>query len=113
DAFEIGSKNTFMKGALRLNLTGFYYKYGNLQLARIVARPAVNDNVNADIYGLEAEAIISPIPAFVINANFSYLHSKVSSDKFLANPRDPSGGNNKAVIIKDITNASNCAVVGA
>lgn len=113
DAFEIGSKNTFMNGALRLNLTGFYYKYGNLQLARIVARTAVNDNVNADIYGLEAEAIISPIPAFVVNANFSYLHSKVSSDKFLGNPRDPSGGNTNAVIIKDITNASNCAVVGA
>ncbi|HEX7849076.1 MAG TPA: TonB-dependent receptor [Sphingomonas sp.] len=113
DAFEIGSKNTFMNGALRLNLTGFYYKYGNLQLARIVARTAVNDNVSADIYGLEAEAVISPIPAFVINANFSYLHSKVSSDKFLGNPRDPSGGNTNAVIIKDITNASNCAVVGA
>ncbi|MFZ1476231.1 MAG: TonB-dependent receptor, partial [Sphingorhabdus sp.] len=29
DAFEIGSKNTF--GALQLNLTGFYYKYSDLQ----------------------------------------------------------------------------------
>jgi outer membrane receptor protein involved in Fe transport len=110
DAFEVGSKNTFGNGTLRLNLTGFYYKYKDLQLARIVARTAVNDNVSADIYGVEAEAVISPIPQFVINANFSYLHSKVSTDKFLGNPRDPSGGNPNAVIIKDITNASNCAV---
>ncbi len=77
DAFEIGSKNTFLHGALRLNLTGFYYKYDSLQLARIVARTAVNDNVNADIYGVEAEAIISPVPAFTVNANFSFLHSRV------------------------------------
>src|SRR3546814_15594622 len=75
-----------------LNLTGFYYKYDNLQLARIVARTAVNDNVSADIYGFEAEAVMSPVPNFIVNANFSYLHSKVSQDKFLANPRDPSGG---------------------
>jgi outer membrane receptor protein involved in Fe transport len=111
DAFEIGSKNTFLDGALRLNLTGFYYKYSNLQLARIVARTAVNDNVNAKIYGFEAEAVISPVPEFVVNANFSYLHTKVSDDKFLANPRDPSGGRSDTVIIKDITNAANCAVV--
>ena len=110
DAFEIGSKNTFGGGALRLNLTGFYYKYNNLQLARIVARTAVNDNVNANIYGVEAEAVISPVRAFVVNANFSYLHSEVSDDKLLSNPRDPSGGRTDAVIIKDATNAANCAV---
>jgi iron complex outermembrane receptor protein len=110
DAFEIGSKNTFLNGTLRLNLTGFYYKYQGLQLSRIVARTSVNDNVNANIYGVEAEAIITPVRAFTVNMNFSYLHSRVSEDKFLANPRDPSGGRSDAVIIKDITNASNCAV---
>ena len=111
DAFEIGSKNTFGGGAFRLNLTGFYYKYKNLQLSRIVARTSVNDNVNADIYGVEAEAVVSPIPRFVVNMNASYLKTKVADDRFLANPRDPSGGRSDAVIIKDITNASNCAVV--
>ncbi len=111
NAYEIGSKNTFGGGQLRLNLTGFYYQYKNLQLSRIVARTSVNDNVNADIYGVEAEAIVSPIPAFVVNMNASYLHSKVSSDKFLVNPRDVSAGRSDAVIIKDITNASNCVVV--
>ncbi|HEX8420729.1 MAG TPA: TonB-dependent receptor [Sphingomonas sp.] len=111
DSFEIGSKNTFGNGTFRLNVTGFYYKYQGLQLSRIVARTAVNDNVNANIYGVELESIISPIPAFVVNMNASYLKTKVSADKFLANPRDPSGGRSDSVIIKDITNASNCAVV--
>ena len=111
DAFELGSKNTFGNGQLRLNLTGFYYNYTNLQLSRIVARTAVNDNVNAHIYGVEAEAVLSPTPKFVVNINASYINTKVSNDKFLVNPRDVSGGRSDVVIIKDITNGSNCAVI--
>ena len=111
NAFEIGSKNTFLGGTLRLNLTAFYYQYKQLQLSRIVARTSVNDNVDADIYGAEAEAIIKPSNSVLINLTASYLHTKVSNDKFLANPQDPSGGRADAVIIKDITNGSNCAVV--
>lgn len=110
NAFEIGSKNTFANGALQLNLTGFYYSYKGLQLSRIVARTSVNDNVNANIYGVEAEAIIRPVRELTINMNFSYLHTKVSQDKFLSNQRDFGAGRADAVIIKDITNASNCAV---
>ncbi|MFM9978100.1 MAG: TonB-dependent receptor [Sphingomonadaceae bacterium] len=110
DAFEIGSKNTFLGGTLRLNLTAFYYKYKNLQLSRIVARTSVNDNVDASIYGLEAEAIVKPARDLLVNLNFSYLKTKVVTDKFLGNPQDPSGGRADAVIIKDLTNASNCAV---
>lgn len=109
NAIELGSKNQF--GALTLNLTAFYYNYTNLQLSRIVARTSVNDNVDATIYGLEAEAIIRPDRHLAINMGFSYLHTEVSSDKFLSNPRDPGGGRSDAVIIKDITNGSNCAVI--
>ncbi|MEA3538349.1 MAG: TonB-dependent receptor [Pseudomonadota bacterium] len=111
DSFEIGSKNSFLDGTLQLNLTAFYYKYKGLQLSRIVARTSVNDNVDADIYGIEGDAILSPTPGLLFNIGFSYLHTKVASNKFLSNPRDPSGGRTDAVIIKDLTNGSNCAVV--
>ncbi len=110
DAFEIGSKNTFGNGALQLNLTAFYYKYKDLQLSKIVARTAVNDNVSADIYGFEVEGMVRPDPDWVINLGFSYLHTKVTEDKFASNPRDFGGGREDAVILKDITNAANCAV---
>lgn len=108
NAFEIGSKNQF--GGLTLNVTGFYYQYKDLQLSRIVARTSVNDNVSANIYGAEIEAIIHPIRALAVNVTASYLHTEVSEDKYLANPRDFGGGRSDAVIIKDITNAANCAV---
>jgi iron complex outermembrane receptor protein len=108
NAFEIGSKNQF--GALTLNLTGFYYQYKDLQLSRIVARTSVNDNVSANIWGVEAEAIFRPSREVTVNMTFSYLNTEVSQDKFLANPRDFGGGRADAVIIKDITNGANCAV---
>ena len=111
DAFEIGSKNSFLDGKLRANVTAFYYKYKGLQLSRITARTSVNDNVDANVYGVEGEFILSPTRNLLINLNASYLYTKVASDKFLANPRDPSGGRSDAVIIKDITNGSNCALV--
>ncbi len=108
NAFEIGSKNQF--GSLTLNLTGFYYKYKLLQLSRIVARTSVNDNVDANIYGLEAEAVFRPTREFTLNVGASYLHTEVSTDKLTSNPRDFGAGRADAVIIKDITNAANCAV---
>ena len=110
NAFEIGSKNSFGHGQLQLNLTGFYYQYKDLQLSRIVARTAVNDNINANIYGVELEAILRPSRQFTVNISGSYLHTAVSGDTYLANPRDFGGGRSDAVIIKDLTNGSNCAV---
>ena len=111
DAFEIGSKNSFLDGTIRANITAFYYKYKGLQLSRITARTSVNDNVDAIVYGLEGEFIIQPTRRLAINLNASYLKTRVSSDKFLANPRNPAGNRSDAVIIKDISNGSNCAVV--
>ncbi|MCZ8170557.1 MAG: TonB-dependent receptor [Brevundimonas sp.] len=108
NAFEIGSKNQF--GNVTLNLTGFYYQYKSLQLSRIVARTSVNDNVSANIWGLEAEAIFRPTRELTLNMNASYLNTKVSEDKLLSNPRDFGAGRADAVILKDITNGANCAV---
>jgi iron complex outermembrane receptor protein len=110
NAFEIGSKNSFDNGRIRLNLSAFYYDYKGLQLSRIVARTSVNDNTDAEIYGAEAEAIFRPSRNLLINLSGSYLHSKIK-DLLLSDPRDVSGGRTDTVIIKDVTNASNCAVI--
>ena len=113
DAFEIGTKNILMDGALQLNATAFYYKYKDLQLSRIIARTSVNDTIDADIYGVELESLVSPADNVLINATFSYLNAEVAGDQFFSNPRDPGGGDPNAVIIKDLSNASLCAVTGA
>lgn len=111
DSFEVGSKNVFAGGALILNATAFYYKYKGLQLSRIIARTSVNDTIDADVYGAEVEAVVRPDPDWLFNIGFSYLKTKVVGDQLFSNPRDPGGGRADAVIIKDIQNGSNCAVV--
>jgi outer membrane receptor protein involved in Fe transport len=111
NAFEIGSKNKFGNGELTLNASAFYYQYKGMQLSRIVNRTAVNDNVDADIYGMEIEAIVRPIRALTINMGASYLKTKVTGDLFVQNPRDPAAGRDDVVILKDLGAAFNCVVV--
>ena len=110
NALEVGSKNQFGR-EFTLNASAFYYQYKGLQLSRIVNRTAINDNVDALIYGVEAEAIIRPVRALSINLGASYLHTKVTEDLFVQNPRDPAAGRDDVVVLKDLQAAFNCVVV--
>ena len=109
NAFELGTKNRFLDGTLQANLTGFYYGYQGLQVSRILARSSFNDNIDATIYGIEAEFIAQPVDAVQFNFNISWLHTSID-DAQISDSRDPSAGRSDTVIIKDITNAANCVV---
>ena len=49
NAFELGTKNTLLDGALTFNGNAFYYDYKNYQISRIVDRTAINDNFDATV----------------------------------------------------------------
>jgi outer membrane receptor protein involved in Fe transport len=110
NAFEVGSKNTLANGALQLNATVFYYEYQDLQLSRILNRTSFNDNTDASVWGLELEAVISPDPAWLFNITASTLNTSIGNTQ-LVDTRDPSGGRSDTVIIKDLSNGANCAVI--
>ncbi|WOK37083.1 TonB-dependent receptor [Sphingomonas sp. C3-2] len=110
NAFEIGTKNTLMNGTLRANFSAFYYDYKDLQLSRILNKTSFNDNTDATIYGVEAELLIQPDPAWLFNINASYLKSKIKNFSTI-DTRDPSGGRSDTVIIKNLQGASNCVVI--
>ena len=109
NAFEIGTKNTFLGGTFRANISAFYYDYKDLQISRIINRTSFNDNTNASIYGLEGEFIVAPSRNLQFNINASYLKTKIK-DLSLIDTRDPSGGLNDTVIIKDLQGGANCIV---
>ena len=109
NAFEIGTKNTFLGGHFRASLSAFYYDYKGLQISRLINRTAFNDNVDAKIYGVEGEFVMAPTRALQFNVTASYLHTKVGRLQ-LVDPRDPSGGRSDAVIIKDLAGGANCVV---
>ena len=58
-------------GTAQVNLTGFYYDYSGLQLSRIVARTSVNDTIDAKIWGVELETVLSPSRNWLIKADRS------------------------------------------
>lgn len=109
DAYEIGTKNTFLGGELQLNATAFYYKYKDFQVSRIINRTSFNDNTDAKIYGVEVEAIVRPARNFTVNASMSYLNTEIS-DFSTVDTRNPSNGRSDVVIIKDLQSAANCVV---
>jgi outer membrane receptor protein involved in Fe transport len=79
DAFEIGSKNTLLDGAMVLNGALFVYDYSDLQVTRIVNNSSINDNIDADIWGVEGEMFWRPdaLPGLGIDVAYSYTDAKV------------------------------------
>ncbi len=67
DAFELGSKNTLLDGALTLNGDVFYYNYENYQISEIVDRTSINLNFDAHVKGAELEASYEPLPGLRFN----------------------------------------------
>jgi len=77
NAFEVGSKNTLLSGAMTLNGDAFFYDYKDYQVSKIVDRTAVNENFDARVWGLEGEMTFHPSRNFGLIANIGYLDSSI------------------------------------
>jgi iron complex outermembrane recepter protein len=92
DAFEFGSKNKFFDRRVLLNLTGFYYKYKDLQVFRLTdAGPLTDNAAQSTIWGIEGELKIEPSDVFSFDASFGYLNAKYDSYTIALPPTDFSG----------------------
>jgi iron complex outermembrane recepter protein len=58
----------------------FYYDYGDLQVSRIANNTSLNDNIDAEIYGLEIEGLWRPeqVPGLMIDFSYSYLKAETA-----------------------------------
>lgn len=108
DAFEIGTKNQLWDNRLQANASLFYYDYSGLQISKIVNRTSVNENIDADIWGMEGEFLLAPTENWLFNLNVSYLNTEVG-DFETVDPRDPTQGRTDVTLIKDLQ-ASNCVL---
>lgn len=108
DSIELGAKNTLLGGAMVLNLTAFKYDYIGYQVSKIVNRTSVNENIDAEIKGLELETVWSPLDGLRLNMNIGYLDSEItggtSIDTFNRTQSNP-----LLTLIKS-SSASNCVV---
>jgi outer membrane receptor protein involved in Fe transport len=107
DAFEVGTKNTLLGGSLTLNADAFYYIYKGYQIATIVAESAVNQNINAKIYGAEFESIWQPIHNLALNANIGYLHTSIDTGQTSIDQLNLTQGDTSYTLVKN-TAGANC-----
>ena len=110
DAYEIGTKNTI--GPVQANLSAFFYDYNGLQVGKIQARTSINENVDAEIWGLEGEFLWAPTDNWLFNMTASYLSTEVIEFES-EDPRDLTGGQAGHIILKDQGTAENCLLLNA
>jgi hypothetical protein len=109
DSLELGTKNTLLDGTLQANLDVWYYNYENYQVGIIANRQALTLNIPAHLYGAEGEFVWQPEDDLAFNLTLSLTRSAAGTS-FVADQRNPTAGVANSVLIKDLTNGSNCVV---
>jgi outer membrane receptor protein involved in Fe transport len=111
DAFEVGSKNTLLDGALMLNASAFYYNYENYQISEIVDRTSINLNFDAHVKGAELEANWEPVPGLRFNFAGGFEDTALAKGGKAVDLIDRTAGDPDWVVVKPPpTQASNCII---
>ena len=105
-AFEVGAKAQLFGRRMTFNLTGFVYDYNDYQIAKVLARTAINENVNANLWGLEAELNSNPFDTLVINASLAYLGTRIRNTSSI-DPANPTAGDPAWTAVKDLSTGAN------
>ncbi len=111
DAYELGTKNTMLDGALTFNGNVFYYNYKGYQISRIVDRTAINDNFDATVKGAEVEATYEPLPGLRFKFAGGYENTRVDNGQSsidLMDRADVADHPDWMVVKPFATQASNC-----
>ncbi len=109
DAFELGTKNTLLDGALTFNGDVFFYKYQNYQISEIVDRTSVNLNFDTHVSGAEVEATWEPAAGLRFNFSGGYENATLDSGSQAIDLMDRTGGHTDWTVIRPFpTQTSNC-----
>lgn len=111
NSYEVGIKSVLADGALRANLTGYYYDYNNLQVSNFQQQTVFNENINARVFGVEGEFVWQPVDDLIFNSTVSYLNAEITDEDFLTiNTLNPTAGVEGARVLRDLTNAGACVL---
>ena len=105
DAFELGTKNTLLDGAMTFNADVFYYKYQNYQISQIVDRTSVNLNFNADVKGAEVESTWEPVPGLRFNFAGGYENATLANGSQAIDLMDRTAGHPDWMVVKPFVTA--------
>jgi len=109
NAFELGTKNTLLDGAVTFDGDLFYYNYKGYQISQIVDRTSVNWNFNANVKGVELESTWEPVSGLRFSFAGGYENATLAKGSQAIDLMDRTAGNPNWMVIKPfITQTSNC-----
>jgi len=109
NAYELGTKNTALDGALVFDADGFYYDYKDYQISQIVDRTSVNLNFDATVMGAEVQATWTPLPGLKFGFNGGYEDTRVKDGQSAIDLMDRTAGHSGWVVMKPwVGQSSNC-----
>ncbi|HEV2562567.1 MAG TPA: TonB-dependent receptor [Rhizomicrobium sp.] len=109
DAYELGSKNTLLDGALTLNGDVFFYNYKAYQISEIEDRSAINLNFDATVKGAELETSWEPAPGLKFSFAGGYENATLNKGDHAVDLMDRTAGHPGWMVVKPfLTGASNC-----
>ncbi|HVU19469.1 MAG TPA: TonB-dependent receptor plug domain-containing protein [Rhizomicrobium sp.] len=111
NAYEVGTKNSLLDGAVTFNGSLFFYDYKGYQISRIVDRTAINDNFDAIVNGAEVEASYEPAPGLRFKFAGGYEHTRIDDGQAsidLMDRADIAHHPDWMVVKPFVTQASNC-----
>ncbi len=111
NAYELGAKNILLGGMLQANGDLWYYDYKDYQIAEIVNRTSVNNNVDATLWGAEGSLIWAPDSHWTFNLNLTETHTAVGKGVAIIDQRNPTNNYPNSILVKDITTGANCVVL--
>ena len=111
DSLEFGTKSVLFDGRLRLNGAVFIYDYTGLQVTRIRNNSSINDNIDANLMGLELEGLWRPeqLPGLSVDFAYGWLSSEVDGSTSL-DPINRTGGSSDWIVLNNIDPGSSTAV---
>jgi iron complex outermembrane recepter protein len=109
NAYELGTKNTLLDGAVTMNGDVFYYNYKGYQISQIVDRTSINLNFDAKVKGAELESSWEPLPGLKFNFAGGYEATSVNKGQKAIDLIDRTAGTPGWLVVKPfVTDTSNC-----
>ena len=90
-SYEIGLKTEFRDRGIRFNAAAYYYDVSGYHVTKIVNKTNVNEGIDVDLWGVEADMLWAPsgIPGLEFNMGLAWESSEVGSGEAVLDPLNP------------------------
>ena len=79
DAYEAGVKSQFLDRRVRLNASGFFYNYANIQVPAFSSVTVIKNGAAAHLYGADVDLLAKVTDRLILDAGVNWLHARFQS----------------------------------